>query len=253
MDAQEAQRRAAQEQAASERYWGDPERRWEKWRELCRGTLVCGWTLTFLAPWPGLLGDGAPERGDRLSGSASMFDDLGVRVAALDPHGGWRGGAAQAYGACTRVQCQQVMVMADLDRLTAQLVSAQAHAVKTTHDALTGLIYGVSGLAQVCGLLELQGLLPQSLGLAIGFCALAVLYAVNFLISLWVTTSRHGNDMQAVAQRVSGLIAALPTGSRAALGRSMPASAGAGVGPAEGVSQVTVADHTAPSPLTAEL
>ncbi|MDC8985568.1 EspA/EspE family type VII secretion system effector, partial [Mycobacterium marinum] len=99
MDERDAQRRAAQEQAASERYWGDPERRWEKWRELCRGTLVCGWTLTFLGPWPGLLGDGSPERGDRLTASASMFDDLGVRVAALDPHGGWRGGAAQAYEA----------------------------------------------------------------------------------------------------------------------------------------------------------
>ncbi|MDC9019091.1 EspA/EspE family type VII secretion system effector, partial [Mycobacterium marinum] len=173
-----------------------------------------------------------------------MFDDLGVRVAALDPHGGWRGGAAQAYEACTGVQCQQVMVMADLDRLTAQLVSAQADAVKTTYDVLTGLIYGVSGLAQVCGLLELQGLMPQSFGLAIGFCALAVLYAVDFLISLWVTTSRHGNDMQAVAQRAGDLVAALPAGSDAALGRPVLAS------PDAGVSRFALADHSASSPST---
>ncbi|MDC8985572.1 EspA/EspE family type VII secretion system effector, partial [Mycobacterium marinum] len=67
--------------------------------DLCRGSLVCGWTLVVLGVVQGLLGDGSPQRGDRLSGSASMFDDLGVRVAALDPHGGWRGGAAQAYEA----------------------------------------------------------------------------------------------------------------------------------------------------------
>ncbi|WP_265339574.1 EspA/EspE family type VII secretion system effector, partial [Mycobacterium marinum] len=132
----------------------------------------------------GLLGEGSPQRGDRLGGSASLFDDVGVRVAALDPYRGWRGGAARAYGSCTRVQCQQVMVLADLDRLTAQLVCAQAHAVKTTHDALSGLIYGVSALVGVCGVLELRGDLLVSFRIAIVFCGAALAIAAGFLIDL---------------------------------------------------------------------
>ncbi|GJO45671.1 hypothetical protein NJB1604_24800 [Mycobacterium marinum] len=182
-----------------------------------------------------------------------MFDDVGVRVAALDPYGGWRGGAARAYGSCARVQCRQVMVMADLDRLSAQLVSGQAHAVKTTYDVLSGLIYGVSGLVGVCGVLELRGDLLVSFRIAIVFCGAALAIAAGFLIDLADVTARHGDAVRAAAQRVSTLVAALPTGSGAALGRPMPASPGAGPAPADQVSPFALADHTAPSPLTADL
>ncbi|MDC8985522.1 EspA/EspE family type VII secretion system effector [Mycobacterium marinum] len=195
----------------------------------------------------GLLGDGSPQRGDRLTGSASLFDDVGVRVAALDPYGGWRGGAAQAYGACTGVQCRQVVAMADLDRLTAQLVCAQADAVKTTHDALSGLIYGVSGLAVVCGVLELRGDLLLSFRIAIVLCDLALAIAAGFLVYLVDATSRNAHDVQAVARRVGDLVAALPAGSNAALGRPVLAS------PDAGVSRFALADHSASSPSTVEL
>ncbi|MDC8985543.1 EspA/EspE family type VII secretion system effector [Mycobacterium marinum] len=195
----------------------------------------------------GLLGDGSPQRGDRLTGSASLFDDVGVRVAALDPYGGWRGGAAQAYGACTGVQCRHATLMADLDRLTAQLVCAQADAVKTTHDALSGLIYGVSGLAVVCGVLELRGDLLLSFRIAIVLCDLALAIAAGFLVYLVDATSRNAHDVQAVARRVGDLVAALPAGSNAALGRPVLAS------PDAGVSRFALADHSASSPSTVEL
>ncbi|WP_414684381.1 EspA/EspE family type VII secretion system effector [Mycobacterium marinum] len=218
--------------------------------ELCLGSLVCGWTLVLLGPWPGLLGDGPPERGDRLQGSASMFDDLGVRVAALDPHGSWRGGAAQAYGACTDVQCRNVMAMADLDRLTAQLVSAQAHAVTLVRDALSWLIYGVSGLALVCGALEWQGHLVWSFRIAIAVCGLALAIAAGFLIYLAITTSRNANEVQAATQRVTNMAPVLPLSAHAAVDcPTGVASPGAGLPPADWVSQVVVAgDHTAASP-----
>ncbi|WP_373235170.1 hypothetical protein [Mycobacterium marinum] len=77
--------------------------------------------------------------------------------------------------------------------------------------------------------------------------------AAGFLIYLWATTSRNANDLQAVRQCVGDLVAALPTGSRAALGRPVLASAGAGAAPAEGISPFAVADGTAPSPHLVDL
>ncbi|MDC8985542.1 EspA/EspE family type VII secretion system effector [Mycobacterium marinum] len=198
----------------------------------------------------GLLGDGDPERGDRLEGSAAMFDDLAVRVAAFDPHAGWRGGAAHAYGACTRAQSQHATLIADLDRLTAQLMSSQAQAVKDTRKGVSVEIGLVGIILLVCIGLESTGqpwAEAASFYIALVIAGGSVALTILALFNLRDTTSRNANDMQAVAQRGSDLVAALPAGSRAALGCPAPAS------PDAGVSRFALADHTAPSPLTVEL
>ncbi|MDC8985521.1 EspA/EspE family type VII secretion system effector [Mycobacterium marinum] len=222
-----------------------------------RGSAVCVGTESFLL-WVllGLLGDGSPAQGDRLEGSAAMFDDLAVRVAAFDPNAGWRGGAAHAYRACTRAQSQHATLIADLDRLTAQLMSSQAQAVKDTRRLVSvgiGLVW-VSLLC--CVALESTGepwAEAMSFYIAIAACGVALLVTGIALGDLKRTTSGNAHDMQAVAQRGSDLVGALPPGARAALGRPALAPPDAGLAPAEGVSQFALADHTAPSPLTAEL
>ncbi|EUA93431.1 hypothetical protein I551_0014 [Mycobacterium ulcerans str. Harvey] len=86
-----------------------------------------------------------------------MFDDVGAQVAALGPDGGWRGNAAQAYWVQNLAQSRHATLMADLDRLTAGLVSSQADAVKQARERLSVLIAVVLGVLVVCAGLELGG------------------------------------------------------------------------------------------------
>ncbi|EPQ44977.1 hypothetical protein MMSP_0737 [Mycobacterium sp. 012931] len=86
-----------------------------------------------------------------------MFDDVGAQVAALGPDGGWRGNAAQAYWVQNLAQSRRATLMADLDRLTAGLVSSQADAVKQARERLSVLIAVVLGVLVVCAGLELGG------------------------------------------------------------------------------------------------
>ncbi|WP_261899016.1 EspA/EspE family type VII secretion system effector, partial [Mycobacterium marinum] len=246
----------AQDPLAEQLEPGRPNRTREFLRKH-RGSAICVGTEGFLF-WVllGLLGDGAPEQGDRLRGSASMFDDLGMRVAALDPRGGWRGGAAHAYRARTRAQSQHATLMADLDRLTAQLMSSQAQAVKDTRRVVSVAIGLVWVSLLCCVALEATGepwAEAMSFYIAIAACGVALLVTGIALEDLRRTTSRNAQDMRAVAQHGTDTVAALPTGTRAALRRPVLASPDAGVDPAEGVSPFAAADHTAPSPLTAEL
>ncbi|WP_373159772.1 EspA/EspE family type VII secretion system effector, partial [Mycobacterium marinum] len=62
-----------------------------------------------------LLGLGFPDQGDGLHSSGSVFDGVSAQLAGLDPDGGWRGNAAQAYGARNLAQSQHTILMADLD------------------------------------------------------------------------------------------------------------------------------------------
>ncbi|WP_265339569.1 EspA/EspE family type VII secretion system effector, partial [Mycobacterium marinum] len=191
----------------------------------------------------GLLGDGGPEQGDRLKGSASMFDDLAARVAALDPRGGWRGGAAHAYGGRTRAQSRHATLMADWDRLTAELVSAQAHAVNRSRDLVTGEMVGVASLLPVCIILELM---PTGQELSFVFaavpCALALAGAVIGVIALKCTTSQNSSNLLTATRRSTDMASALSNSSPTPPGASDADSA-----PAEGISQFAVADDTAPS------
>ncbi|MDC9002832.1 EspA/EspE family type VII secretion system effector [Mycobacterium marinum] len=199
------------------------------------------------------LGAKSPERGDRLESSASMFDDVDVRVAGLVADGDWRGAAAQAYGARAAAQSQYAALMADLDRLTAELVSSQADAVEQARKDLLRqiIITGVFLLFAIS--LESGGCDEISMWVGVAIWIFNALTVPSILIKLAITTSRNANEVQAAAQRVTDLLAASTAGSQAALGRPVLASPGAGVAPAAGVSQFAVVDHTAPSPLTVEL
>ncbi|MDC8985523.1 EspA/EspE family type VII secretion system effector [Mycobacterium marinum] len=206
-------------------------------------------TESILGAMLGLLGDGGPEKGDRLKGSGSTFDDLAVRVATLDPRGGWRGGAAHAYGARTRAQSQHATLMADLDRLAAELVSAQAHAVNRSRDLVTGEMVAVASLLPVCIVLELM---PTGQELSFVFaavpCAIAVAGAVIGVIALECTTSQNSSNLRTATRRSTDMAAALSNSSPTTPGASDADSA-----LAKGVSRFAVADHTAPSPSTVEL
>ncbi len=92
------------------------------WRH--RGSVVCLVTEGILGGLLALLGEGGPFRGDVLDSSGSMFDGVSAQIAALGPDGGWQGSAARAYGARNLAQSQHTILMADLDRLAAELVSA---------------------------------------------------------------------------------------------------------------------------------
>lgn len=191
--------------------------------ELCRGTVVCGATLTILGVMWGWLGDESPEQGDRLASSGSLFDDVGAQVAALGPDGGWRGNAAQAYWVQNLAQSRHATLMADLDRLTAGLVSSQADAVKQARERLSVLIAVVLGVLVVCAGLELggpEGQLP-SFHIAVAACGVVQVAAVAILIGLANKTSSNASSLRAATQRATEMLAA-----RSARSDAIPGSAG---------------------------
>ncbi|WP_243703653.1 EspA/EspE family type VII secretion system effector [Mycobacterium marinum] len=171
----------------------------------------------------GWLGDSPPEQGDRLASSGSLFDDVGAQVAALDPDGGWRGNAAQAYWVQNLAQSRHATLMADLDRLTAGLVSAQADAVKQARERLSVLIAVVLGVLVVCAGLELggpEGQLP-SFHIAVAACGIVQVAAAATLIGLANKTSSNVSSLRAATQRATEMLAA-----RSARSDAIPGSAG---------------------------
>ncbi|AXN47389.1 ESX-1 secretion-associated protein EspA [Mycobacterium marinum] len=194
--------------------------------ELCRGTVVCASTLTILGVMWGWLGDSPPEQGDRLASSGSLFDDVGAQVAALDPDGGWRGNAAQAYWVQNLAQSRHATLMADLDRLTAGLVSAQADAVKQARERLSVLIAVVLGVLVVCAGLELggpEGQLP-SFHIAVAACGVVQVAAAATLIGLANKTSSNASSLRAATQRATEMLAA--RSARSARSDAIPGLAG---------------------------
>lgn len=180
-----------------------------------RGSVVCGVTEGILGLLLALLGEAGPSRGESLDRSGSMFDGVSTQIATLDPDGGWRGNAARAYGAKNLAQSQHTTLVADLDRLTGELVSSQADAVKRARDLLSAEIWIVLVLLVVCIGLELHGPEGQILSfhIAIPICTMAVFTAATALGVLAATKSQDASAVQAATQRLTAMAAALTTGA----------------------------------------
>ncbi|WP_414684494.1 EspA/EspE family type VII secretion system effector [Mycobacterium marinum] len=167
-----------------------------------------------------LLGLGFPDQGDGLHSSGSVFDGVSAQLAALGPDGGWRGNAAQAYGARNLAQSQHTILMADLDRGAAELVLSQAEAVKKVRDGVRAELGIVLVLLVVCLGLESQGPDAQlvSFYIATVACCSVLLLTGIAVVELAVTTSRNASAVQAATQRLAAMVAALTTGSDAVAG-----------------------------------
>uniref|UniRef100_UPI0035641581 EspA/EspE family type VII secretion system effector n=4 Tax=Mycobacterium marinum TaxID=1781 RepID=UPI0035641581 len=212
------------------------------WRH--RGSVVCLVTEGILGGLLALLGEGGPFRGDVLDSSGSMFDGVSAQIAALGPDGGWQGSAARAYGARNLAQSQHTGLMADLDRLAAELVSAQADDVHKVRSTLWALVAIVSVLLVVCIGLELQGPEGQLVSFysALPICGTALFVAAVALTFLAVTTSRNASAVQAATQRLTAMVAALTTGSDAVAGPPKIA-----LPPTHSLSEFDLADSSAAS------
>ncbi|WP_117422756.1 EspA/EspE family type VII secretion system effector, partial [Mycobacterium marinum] len=167
-----------------------------------------------------LLGLGFPDQGDGLHSSGSVFDGVSAQLAALGPDGGWRGNAAQAYGARNLAQSQHTILMADLDRVAAELVLSQAEAVKKVRDGVRAELGIVLVLLVVCLGFESQGPDAQlvSFYIATVACCSVLLLTGIAVVELAVTTSRNASAVQTATQRLTAMVAALTTGSDAVAG-----------------------------------
>ncbi|MDC8985581.1 EspA/EspE family type VII secretion system effector [Mycobacterium marinum] len=142
-----------------------------------------------------------------------MFAEVGAQIASLDPEGLWQGTAERAYSAQKLAQSQHAALIADLDRLAAELVSSQSEAVQDARDFIYGEIGFVLFVFAVCIYLELQGPEGQlaSIQFAIPLCILMLFFAAFRLVLLQVTTSQNASDMQALAQQLTDISASAPT------------------------------------------
>ncbi|MDC9006971.1 EspA/EspE family type VII secretion system effector [Mycobacterium marinum] len=210
-----------------------------------RGSVVCLGTDGILGGLLAWLGHGFPDQGDRMDSSGSMFDGVIAQIAALGPDGGWQGSAARAYGARNLAQSQHTGLMADLDRLAAELVSAQADDVHKVRSTLWALVAIVSVLLVVCIGLELQGPEGQLVSFysALPICGTALFVAAVALTFLAVTTSRNASAVQAATQRLTAMVAALTTGSDA-----VPGSPEMPTPPKYSLSEFGLAEDTGPTP-----
>ncbi|EUA19605.1 hypothetical protein I545_1874 [Mycobacterium kansasii 662] len=181
-----------------------------------RGSVICASTLGGLLIVRVSLGFGNPDTGDRFVGSGSKFDEVGDRIAALVPDGGWQGLAAQAYLSQNLAQSQRAKVIRDLDHQTGDLVSAQAQAVVNAREAANiGMV--IAGIALgVCATCEATMGPPGqilSFQIALFMCSPAVALVVVFLIELAVAASQNASKLQAMTQRLTDLVTSLPTRS----------------------------------------
>nr|WP_247649905.1 EspA/EspE family type VII secretion system effector [Mycobacterium ulcerans] len=210
-----------------------------------RGSVVCGVTEGILGLLLALLGEAGPSRGESLDRSGSMFDGVSTQIATLDPDGGWRGNAARAYGAKNLAQSQHTTLVADLDRLTGELVSSQADAVKRARDLLSAEIWIVLVLLVVCIGLELHGPEGQILSfhIAIPICTVAVFTATTALGVLAATTSQDASAVQAATQRLTAMAAALTTGAD-----TVPGPPEMTFPPIHSLSEFDLTEATGPTP-----
>ncbi|RFZ42525.1 ESX-1 secretion-associated protein EspA [Mycobacterium marinum] len=190
------------------------------------GSVICAVTEGFLGGGLAWLGDGGPEPGGCLIGSGAMFDDVAAHIAGLDPEGRWQGAAARAYSAQNSAQSQHAALIADLDRLAAELVSSQSGAVQDARDFICGEIGFVLFVFALCIYLELQGPEGQlaSVQVAVPLCSSMLFLAAFRLILLHGTTSRNANDVEAVAQQLTDISASVP-----ACSETIPGSPGMGL------------------------
>ncbi|RFZ36784.1 ESX-1 secretion-associated protein EspA [Mycobacterium marinum] len=181
-----------------------------------RGSTVCAWTMRLLSAVELALGDGSPDHGDRLAVSAAKFDEVSAQIAAFDPNDGWQGAAAQAYLAQSRAQSRRVKLMGDLDQQTGKLVSAQAEAVERVRDVVVGERIGLVATYFFCVWSETTGGLEGqalSLQVALGACLVALIVLAAFMDDLCDTTSQNESELQSGIQRLTDMVATLPTPS----------------------------------------
>ncbi|WP_261899772.1 EspA/EspE family type VII secretion system effector [Mycobacterium marinum] len=184
--------------------------------EFLGGALICAATELVLNVMKAGLGHDDPDQGDRLVGSASMFDDLATQVAALVSDDGWRGAAAQAYADQNLAQSRHAELMADLDQHVAALVFLQADRVLGRRQVLDFWIYVVSLLGLYCAFLDCFGgaegkahsikVASHASFIAITWCSLSLVYMA-------LLTSRDASHVRAVTQRLTDIMAGLPTES----------------------------------------
>ncbi|MDC8997378.1 EspA/EspE family type VII secretion system effector [Mycobacterium marinum] len=193
----------------------------------------------------GWLGHEFPDQGDGLVSSGLMFDQAAARIAVLGPDGGWQGSAARTYVARNLAHSRHATLMADLDRLTAELVSSQAEAVKKTRDHLWLLIAATFFLLLICLVLESLGPNGQadSFLYAVIICTGVLSYTTFLLYSLAGKTSQNASAMQTVKERLSNMLTARPTWSGA-----IPDSPEMGVPPTDSLSEFDPTDSSAASP-----
>ncbi|MDC9006969.1 EspA/EspE family type VII secretion system effector [Mycobacterium marinum] len=193
----------------------------------------------------GWLGHEFPDQGDGLVSSGLMFDQAAAQIAVLGPDGGWQGSAARTYVARNLAHSRHATLMADLDRLTAELVSSQAEAVKKTRDHLWLLIAATFFLLLICLFLESLGPNGQadSFLYAVIICTGVLSYTTFLLYSLAGKTSQNASAMQTVKERLSNMLTARPTWSGA-----IPDSPEIGVPPTDSLSEFDLIDISAASP-----
>ncbi|WP_265339367.1 EspA/EspE family type VII secretion system effector [Mycobacterium marinum] len=216
-----------------------------------RGSLVCLLTEGILGVVLVSLGDGSPEDGDRLEDSASMFEGLGAQIAGLDPDGAWRGAAAQAYGAHLLAHSRHATLLADLDRLVTELMSSQAEANKKARGAVYADMWIVGICFATCLSTEVSA--PEAalvtFRFAVVLCGLLLIgLTVVLAIELGGVTSRNASNVQAATQRVTDMLAALPSRSDTINGSTTMASPNATSPVADWVSEFPLAGETTPTP-----
>ncbi len=207
------------------------------------GSVICLANLGILVAESAWFGHLPPEQGDSLASSGAMFDQHGAQIAGLVPDGGWQGAAARAYGARTLTQSRHTALMAELDRLTAELVSDQADHLETGRKVFQALIWWMVYCLLACLACEGQGNPVASRNFAIANSALTQLIAGLTLASVAARTSRNANDLQAVTQRLIDMWAAPPISSD-----QVPGSPERTLPPAVSVSEFPFTDHTGPVP-----
>nr|WP_247649904.1 EspA/EspE family type VII secretion system effector [Mycobacterium ulcerans] len=191
------------------------------------------------------LGHASPDQSGCLVKGAAMFDDLGAQIAALVPDSGWQGSAAHAYGAHTLAQSRHSTLMADLDRLAAELVSSQADDVKQARTALWAAIGFVSAYLLICLGIELQGPEGQllSFNFAVVVCGAVLGISALVLHDLAKKTSRRAGSLQTTTQRLSDMAAGVPTRSD-----MIPGAHEMSLPPAHSLSEFDLIDSSAASP-----
>ncbi|MDC8975749.1 EspA/EspE family type VII secretion system effector [Mycobacterium marinum] len=212
---------------------------------LRRGSVVCLVTDCILGGELAWLGHASPDQGGCLVKGAAMFDDLGAQIAALVPDSGWQGSAARAYGAHTLAQSRHSTLMADLDRLAAELVSSQADDVKQARTALWAAIGFVSAYLLICLGIELQGPEGQllSFNFAVVVCGAVLGISALVLHDLAKKTSRRASSLQTTTQRLSDMAAGVPTRSD-----MIPGAPEMSLPPAHSLSEFDLIDSSAASP-----
>ncbi|KEP39943.1 hypothetical protein MKSMC1_49910 [Mycobacterium kansasii] len=209
---------------------------------VLRGSVVCLATEGLLGVMLALLGFGSPNTGGHFLSSGSMLDDVSAQIAALVPDSGWQGSAAQAYVAHNHAQSQHAKTMAALDRLTGDLIAAQARTVLTARRIVIVAAGVVAATGLCCLALETLGGPAgqgQSLILAKVVCGIALAVLAGAVVNLIVTTFQNAGKVQALTSELADIVTRLPE-----LSDPIPGSPGAFSPRSGSASGFNATDHS---------